>query len=247
MKKVLLILFVGVLAHVGFGQKHFKIKSSVNKPIEIKVNGKVYTIDSTYQEIETHYPEFDSLILTWEKRNTTKDPIICNFKPDSTYSIYHSCCASLDIYPTSEVEHDSIKNWDFEEDFDKIQSLMLDHPKFTFTTNGELNDSIYAWYVDYACMPSFNLVDKKGWDYGSPIKCYYWTNISSFRFFNIQKDFSKFQDENGIVNDVYPDNELSNTYKLLGQISVRLFDNKSYIINYDIKTNKVSLYYDKLK
>ena len=106
MKKVLLILFVGVLAHVGFGQKHFKIKSSVNKPIEIKVNGKVYTIDSTYQEIETHYPEFDSLILTWEKRNTTKDPIICNFKPDSTYSIYHSCCASLDIYPTSEVEHD---------------------------------------------------------------------------------------------------------------------------------------------
>jgi hypothetical protein len=247
MKNLIIISVALLVGGYGFGQKSFKIKSNVNRPIEIMVNGNVYAIDSTFQEIETNFPEFDSLFLSWEKGHRTKDPILCNFKPDSLYSIFHSCCATLDVYPTNEVENDSLNHWDFEADHSKIQKLMLDNPSITFRTNGEITDSIYAWYVDYSCMPQFKLINEKGWEYGSPDKCFYWSNISWFRFFKIQKDFSTFQNEKGIVEDIYPDQELSNTYELLGQIVVRLFDNDKYIIYYDVGEKKVSLHYEKLK
>ena len=73
-------------------------------------------IDSVGTKILTNYPSFDTLVFKSEFPGSN-NPIICNFKLDTTYYITVACCGSLDIIPTSKLKNDSLNYWDFEKDF----------------------------------------------------------------------------------------------------------------------------------
>jgi hypothetical protein len=219
-----------------YGQNYFRLNSAVDTVI-VELNGKDYQIGETATKLKTNFPSFDTVRF---KNYNGKAPILCNFKPDSSYTLFSACCASVDIIPTWKTQIDSIKYWDYEYEFDKIQKITMDRPFFTLKIiNGTNRDSIYAWYEDAACFPSFKLIDKKGWKYGVPGKCFYWTNISSFVFFKSKMDYSKDKDKYGVVNDVFPDNT-----EELGRIVIRLFDNQRFIIMYDVKLKTVTLKYE---
>ena len=138
-----------------------------------------------------------------------------------------------------------------EEDFDnilsKIQGILLDSPHFIFKTkNTKPGDTIYVWNADAACMPRIGLASGSGCDYGDPNKCYYWTNINFLTFFHSKNKY-KFSDDkhiceyDGINEAPFPEDDA----EMLGTLSVRLFDNKKYIVTYDAKTKKITIEYAK--
>ena len=228
----ILTLLVGIIT---YGQNYFSLNSNIGKKTVV-INGKNYTIDSTYSKIETAYPKFDTLLFKndgWEDDHK----IYCNFKPDSSYTFILACCGSTDIVPSWKANHDSLKTWDF----NKCKSLLMDKPHITLKiTNGSSKDSIYGWYSDYSCIPHFKILDKKGWKYGVPVKCFYWNNISPFIFFKSKEDYSKSRKEDGVIENEYPEED----YQKLGLIYLRLFDNKNYTISYDVITKNTTLTYN---
>ncbi len=245
MKYLIALLLSGFLTY-GFSQKTFKVNSNAGRKISIKINGHEYnTIDSSYRTITTASSVFDTLQISGGA-NSYETKILCDFKHDSSYTFILACCGSIDIVPSWKLSYDSLKIWSEQMDTNyeaahfKFQSWFMDHPKITFRIkNGSAKDSIYAWYSDHACFPSFKLIDENGWKYGSPIKCYYWSNISFFEFFKTKAIYDEKFINQGIIEDHFPDYS-----EKLGVIATRLFDDGWYSITYDLKTRQIILTQD---
>lgn len=236
--KIILYSLVVLMAGHAAAQKHFRIKSDIGDTVKIIVNGKPYIVTVEGIKIPTLYPEFDSLNLM----PGLKFPnIVCNFKPDSLYSIIPACCATLDVVPAWKLRADSLKYWDdYERDFEKIQQLLMDKSRFVLRIkNGSERDSIYGWYADWACFPSIKLMNEEGWNYGTPVKCFYWSNISYFSFFQTHRSFYDSVSTEGVIHDVFPPDEA----KRLGSVAVRFFDDDEFVITYDVKKQKLTAEY----
>jgi hypothetical protein len=186
------ILYFVVFVWVHFfssAQSDFTLNSLLNKMV-VQVNGKEYIVDSIGIKIKTNFPKFDTLTFLGEAPNTNQ-AIICNFKPDSTYSITHACCGSLDIIPSSKLKNDSLLIWDYEADFYKIQKQLMDNPFISVRTINNPMDSIYMWHADAACETKCKLIDTSLWSLGIPPKCFYWNNITTLLFFKTDQSLSE--------------------------------------------------------
>jgi len=235
MLKRLFFLFFILGNSVIYSQKYFYLNSR-SDTIPVIVNGTIFKIGEEFQKIRTNYPRLDTIQFqdhAWKDSSC----ILCNFKPDTSYSLFFNCCGTIDINPSSKWNNDSLGLWDYETEFEKYQKVLMDLPYITLSiSNGSEKDSIYGWYVDYACFPRFKILNKKGWNYGQPNKCFYWNNISPFLFFQSKENYDPYKDGNGIINDVYPAD-----YYELARVYVRLFDNEKHRINYDVKTKKITV------
>lgn len=217
------------------GQQSFSLNSRYQKR-NVEVNGRTYTIDSLPVMIPTAYPLLDTISIE-DQPGIPGHPVLCNFKPDSAYTLYPACCGSVDITPAWRYNSDSLSYWYEEEQYERIQQLMLDNPFITFRLrHGHKKDSIYAWYEDYACFPSFKLLDKKGWKYGVPVKCFYWTNISPLVFFTSPANYTLLANKDGFITDVYPDEA-----RELGNIYIRIFDDEYLTVIYAARSEKISV------
>jgi hypothetical protein len=236
----LIIIFIISLPTFLVGQNDFNLNSEVGDSLWVEINGQKFSLGKEPIHIRTHYPQFDTLRFISEASNAN-DKIICNFKPDSSYSIAGACCASLDIIPSSKFKNDSLEIWfeDYESNFTKIQKTLLDRPKISMRIETEYKETIYGWYVDMACFPQFKGLNTEKWEYGVPQKCFYWNNISPFIFFTSTIDYES--NENGIIEDVYPEYD---EIEILGEIQVRLFDDDHFTLTFDPETKKVKLEYE---
>lgn len=237
MKQLLFFAFAFQIS-VGFTQNQFGIKSNVGDSLPIQVNGIMYYLDSTHTSIRTNFPAFDSLVFPTQ--GGAKYPIICNFKPDSNYSVTPACCATLDVIPSYKIDNDSLKFW-ITEETNWGKSYLMDLPRISFRITPPTSDTIYGWYEDHACFPEFKMLSEQKWEYGVPSKCFYWTNISPLQFFKESTDFSEFTEEDGVVYDVFPDFDKA---EFLGTIRVRLFDDQDFLVTYNSITKKIVLEYD---
>jgi len=235
MRGKVIVIFLLILNLNCFSQNHFMLNTVIGDSVEVTVNGTKIFLRSEYTKVKTNYPKFDTLFLSQKK------PIICNFKPDTNYSVSGACCATLDIIPSSKLDCDSLKIWDFEVDASKIQRQLMDRPFISLRLSQNKNDTIYGWYADYACMPKFKALSKEAWGYGVPVKCFYWSNISPFIFFKSDEDYSRGLKSDGTVEDEYPDFEKIDK---LASISLRLFDNQKFILTYDVETETIQLEYE---
>lgn len=238
MKTIIYLFILFLASDFCYAQHHFKINSVVGDSVFIKINGDSLNLNSEYKLAQTNFPKFDTLLFL--NNGAIYKEIICNFKPDTNYSVSRACCSSLDIIPSSKLKNDSLQLWDYEEDLSKIQNVLMDRPFISMKIVNCSNDTIYGWYVDLACFAEIKKLEEQKWDYGVPMKCFYWTNISTFLFFKSKIDYVSQYNENGIYEN-YPEYE---DIKILGDISVRLFDNESFILTFDCETNKVSIEYD---
>lgn len=236
MRGKIIVIFLLIMNLNSFSQDHFNLNTVIGDSVEVTVNGTKIYLHSEYTNIKTNYPKFDTLFLSG------KEPIICNFKPDTNYSVCGACCATLDVIPSSKLNCDSLKIWNFEEDASKIQNQLMDRPFVSLRLSQSTNDTIYGWYADYACMPKFKALTREKWEYGVPVKCFYWSNVSPFMFFKSIEDYTKGLRNNGEIEDEYPDYE---KIEKLASINLRLFDNHRFILTYDIDTETILLEYDK--
>ena len=234
-KTILFLLTVLITSACCYSQNEFTL-NSINGLQTIQINGKQYWIDSTEVKIKTNYPKFDTIVFL----SLYNTPIICNFKPDSIYSITPACCAELDIIPQSKLRNDSLHIWALEDsyDFDKIQNQLIDKPFISIKTKNNPRDSIYAWHADAACETEYKLINSNLWLLGVPPKCYYWSNITTIQFFKTDNKMPSHKETDleeflGIKNIV----ELSS-------ISFRLFDNERFIIIFDEKKLTTKLTYE---
>ena len=236
----LIIIFLLSFPTFLLGQHDFKLNSAVGDSLWVEINGLKFCLNKEPIDIKTNYPQFDTLRFLSESANSDVR-IICNFKPDSSYSIAWACCACLDIIPASKLKHDSLKIWyeDYESNFSKIQKLLLDRPNISMRLEHENNDTIYGWYVDMACFPQFKRLSTDKWEYGVPQKCFYWNNISPFIFFTSSENYETIDD--GLIEDIYPESE---EIDLLAKITLRLFDNERFILIYNPGTKNVKLEYE---
>jgi hypothetical protein len=228
-----IFLFIGTNCH---SQKDFTIYSPIGTQA-LQINGEKYTIDSIGIIIRTNYPRFDTLVFLTDASNIGI-PIVCNFKPDSVYSLSVACCGSFDIIQTSKLKNDSLKFWDYEKDFDRIQHLLMDKPFVSIRTKHTTQDSIYAWHADAACETQHKIINYKLWRLGVPPKCFYWNNITTIQFFITDKkmqshDMTNLEEFLGIKNIIE-----------LNSISFRLFSNERFIVVFDKKNNNVTLDYE---
>ena len=235
--KTIFIKTVFLLATFScYSQNKFLLISSVGF-VTVKINGRQYYIDSVGTKIPTNYPKFDTLVFRSEYSESNY-PIICNFKPDTNYSIIGACCGSLDIVPSSKLDCDSLQYWGWPEDIEKIKNQLMDKPFISLRTKKNPKDSIYAWHEDASCMTEHKAINTQLWRLGVPPKCSYWTNITTIMFFKTdnklpvheQSDLEEFLDIKNIVE--------------LTSISFRLFDNERFMIIYDVKNNKATLKYE---
>lgn len=234
--RYIIILATILTASTLFSQSKFSLSSQVES-VTILLNGKKYNIDSTGTKIKTRYPKFDTLIFLRESANS-EIKIICNFKPDSSYYITYACCGSLDIIPKSRFKCDSLKYWDAEKDFEKIQNNFLDKPFLSIKTKEIPRDSLYAWHSDAACMTEHKLINTELWHLGVPPKCFYWSNITPILFFKTDasskqksnKDVGEFLDKKNVIE--------------LATIYLRLFDNQRFILTFDEQKRNVLIAYE---
>lgn len=236
MRQILLIVLIIFLTIHGFSQNRFNLKSNVGQQ-KISVNGIIYEIDSIAIKIPTNYPVFDTLIFRTESPNFNTS-LICNFKPDTTYFISIACCGSYDIIPLSKFNCDSLKYWDFEKDFDKIQNQLRDKPFISIRTREITKDTIYAWHSDAACGTEHNVIGKDLWRLGVPPKCFYWNNITSIVFFN-KSQANKTIREQQTAEFLGFDN-----IEIITDISFRLFDNERFVLIFDEENKTVKIEYE---
>lgn len=230
-----LLLFIGVLPSYAQSSKTFTLNSRVGDQI-VMINGTQFSIDSNAKSLPTNYPAFDTLFLSTDPRSD--EPILCNFKPDSSYTLSWACCGSFDVIPSSRFTNDSLDLWDYEEDFDKIQGVFMDKPFISIKTKKKPKENVYAWHADAACQTEHSIINKKPWQLGVPPKCFYWNNITTILFFKTDDQMEEHEGTDleeflGIKNIVE-----------LNAISFRLFDNQRFVITYDEKWNKVILEYE---
>ena len=236
MKTVIVSALFSVIGACSSAQNSFMLNSQVGS-MTVMINEKEYSIDSIGTRIRTNYPSLDSLIFKADAPN--KDRItICNFKPDSVYSVSMACCASLDIIPTSRLQYDSLRFWDYEQDFEKIQLELIDRPFISIRTLNEPRENIYAWHADAACETEHNLINTELWCLGIPPKCFYWSNITSIQFFKTDDAVSE-----------HPRTDLEDFLSIdniveLTAISFRLFDDGRFVIIYNEENNIATLQYE---
>ena len=224
-------------------QNRFQINSDVGDSLWIEINGKKYCLNSNFSQHRTNYPLFDTLSLISEGSNFD-NLILCNFKPNSSYSISVACCGSLDVIPSSKLENDSLNIWNYEENYSKIQQTLMDRPFISMRIASEVEDTIYGWYADMACFPKFKRLRIEKWEYGVPQKCFFWNNISPFFFFKSSSNYRDDIMENGVIEDIYPMYSNDETIEILAEINLRLFDNERFILTYFPMTKSVILEYD---
>ncbi|MFN8394202.1 MAG: hypothetical protein U0176_05945 [Bacteroidia bacterium] len=239
MRQAIVFIIAALLLGVAQARGHFLLRSEVGA-IHVSVNGRTYLVDSNGVRIPTVFPRLDSLKF--------KDPgaqgshsIACEFLPDSSYTIVPACCASLDLVPSWKARNPDLLLLyeEYEQNIELIIDKLLDHPKFEFRVNhASAKDSIYGWYVDYACFSSIRVIDEQGWRYGQAAKCFFWSNLSTFEFFQSHHDFSGDMDSLGTIVDVYPDDER----KSLGYVTVRLFRDDWYVVEYDAKRERIRVF-----
>lgn len=236
MKKVIFLTISILNGFCCFSQNDFILNSDIDFTT-VKINGKQYQVDSGGIEIKTNYPRFDTLTFL-ENAANVNIPIICNFKPDTVYSIILSCCGSFDIIPTSKLKYDSLFHWDFGIDVDKIQNKLMDKPFISIRTIDNPKDSIYAWQVDYASSPHPKQINSTLWRLGIPHKGAYWSNITKIEFFKTK--VNTIQLENSDMEEFL---QIKNI-QVLSSISFRLFDNERFVIIFDEKSNSITLEYE---
>lgn len=217
----------------AFCQGNFLLNSRIGEQ-KVLVNSIEYTIDSVGLNIQTNYPSLDT--IQFLARPNPK-PIICNFHVDSSYTITFACCGSLDIIPSSQFENDSLQYWDYERDFSKIQSQLLDQPYLIINTTAEDKDSIYAWNADGSCTPVFNQINQTPWEMGVLPKCFYWNNINHIMFFKKDATYKTIENKD---DDVESYLGIPGVSRLL-VVSVRLFHKKTFMMTYDYENNGVSI------
>lgn len=235
--KILLINSILFLTTVScYSQNKFTLNTLFGTQT-VLINGKEYFIDSIGIKIPTKYPEFDSLIFKRES-DGYNFPIICNFKPDSNYTIIEACCGDLDLILSSKLDYDSLSYWRWPEDLDKLQGQLMDQPFISIRTKKYTKNNIYAWHADYVCKTEHKIIRRKLWPLGVPPKGAYWKNITTIEFF--KTDYSlpghkatELEEYLGINNIV----ELSS-------ISFRLFDDERFVIIFDENNNIVKLEYE---
>lgn len=218
-------------------QRHFTLITSIGTQ-SVQVNGTIYQVDSNGIRIKTNYPQLDTLIFKSDVANVN-DPILCNFKPDSTYAVSVACCGSLDLIKASRLNNDSLKYWDPETDLEKIHNQLMVKPFLSISTKQKTKDSIYAWHADAACNTEHKLISTKPWQLGIPPKCFYWSNITYLLFFK--------------TNQQLPPHKKTDTEEFLGidnivvlkSIGFILFDEEKFMLTYDEKKNEVSITYEK--
>lgn len=233
MKTIFILTFFILNWTFGYCQKNFSLNSSIGFTT-VKINGELYQVDSITIKIKTNYPKFDTLVFLANAPNINI-PIICNFKPDSAYSISVACCSSLDIIPTSKFKNDSLSIWDYEKDFYKIQKQLMDRPFISIKTNETPKDRIYAWHADAACETKHKIINSTLWRLGIPPKCFYWNNITTIQFFRTDEKMAKHEE-----TDLEEFLQIKNIVEL-SSISFRLFDNERFVIIYDEKSNSIKL------
>ena len=235
-KQIILTISIVASCSVGYAQGNFALKSYVGAQ-NISLNGVQYVIDSVESTIPTNYPSFDTLVFNSDAANSN-NRIICNFKPDTNYYITMACCGSNDIIPTSKLHNDSLKYWDYEKDFDKIQNQFWDKPFISIRTKTNPQDSIYAWHADVACGTEHKVISTELWRLGVPPKCFYWNNITYIVFF-------KKSEENRTLKEEQTAEFLGfENIEILASISFRLFDNERFIIIFDEENKTVKLEYE---
>ena len=101
---VFLLAFM-LQANISTGSGRFRINSLFRDGISIRVNGKQYIIDSNFTSIPTAYPLFDILVFEIRDSNSI---ILCNFRKDSSYTIYHASCGNPDIIPSWKLDYDRV-------------------------------------------------------------------------------------------------------------------------------------------
>ncbi len=221
----LLLGFLLFISSVVFGQETFHLRSNIGEQ-RVAFNGGKYEIDSVGVELETHYPGFDTVQFQIDER--AGKFVLCNFKPDSSYSLIGACCGSVDLTPSSRLENDSLSIWDYELDFSKIQGVLLDRPTFSFKLTETISDTIWGWSSDASCFPKVYQMTTEALDYGSPVKCFFWSNINHLHFFTqetplrLSADDDKLQDSQSTIVKSYdlPDYE---TFVTVGSLAVRFF------------------------
>lgn len=236
MKTALILTILYSNVTYCFSQKQFTLNSSIGTTT-VKINGIQYQADSIGVKIKTNYPKFDTLTFI-ENAPNINIPIICNFKPDSAYSISVACCGSLDIIPASKFKNDSLSIWDFEKDFNKIQNQLMDKPFISIRTKRNPKNSIYAWHADAACMTEHKLINSTLWRLGIPPKCFYWNNITTIQFFTTDEKMAKHEE-----TDLEEFLQIKNIVEL-SSISFRLFDNEKFVITYDENKSSIKLEYE---
>lgn len=228
MKVISIILVLYLSPFLSNGQNFFELKSEVGLKT-IKINGKEYNIESSKQLVKTNFPDFDTLYFDSE------EPIICNFKPDSSYSLIMACCGSTDIVSSYKYEITKSMNFESEKDIEEIKSVLLDQPYLFINTINNFTDSIYAWNSDAACQPVFNKLDKEFWKMGQPPKCYYWSNINYILFFQKDTKYSSINDKDDDIESLL---EIDGVHRLK-YIAIRFFDNEHFEITFDKSINEI--------
>lgn len=236
MKRLFFLAFFFLNLTYCFAQKTFTLNSDIG-PTLVKVNGKQYQVDSIGTRIKTNYPKFDKLVFVRGAPNIN-EVILCNFKPDSTYSVSVACCGSFDIIPASKFKNDSLSLWDYEIEFYKIQNHLMDRPFISIQTKEDPKDSIYAWHADAACGTEHKVINTNLWQLGVPPKCFYWNNITTIQFFKTDNTMPKHD-----ITHLEEFLSINNIVELT-DISFRLFDNERFVIIYDEKKNKATLHYE---
>ena len=233
-----LILFTTFLlsATCAYTQITFTLNSRLGA-IQVNINGQNYVVDSNAISIPTHYPAFDTLIFL-EQTSFADIPILCNFKPDSSYSIHLACCAEPDIIPASKFLADSLDYWVSEEQDSSIRNHFLDRPSISIKTSAPPSTNLYAWLIDFSAAPIYSSIDTTISKFGVPIKGdYYWNNITTILFFKIDT-----LTETHLGSPIEEMLNIPNIVELY-YLTLRLFDNGNYLLIYDEVTNSVSIAY----
>ncbi|GAB5419216.1 MAG: hypothetical protein Crog4KO_25610 [Crocinitomicaceae bacterium] len=231
---------------VGFGQETFHLRSSIGEQL-VAFNGGEYQVDSIGIELETHYPGFDTIQFQIDERD--RNFVLCNFKPDSSYSLIVACCGSIDLTPSSRLENDSLSLWDYETDFDKIQGVLMDYPTFSFQLTETISDTVWGWVSDAACFPKIYPMTTEALEYGSPNKCFFWSNINHLHFFTQETPLNFWVNDDGLQepqSSVLKEYDLPDfeTFVTVGSVAVRFFDDHHFLVMVNPRTKEVYIRYD---
>lgn len=235
-KSLILLTTFLLSATCAYTQITFTLNSRLGA-IQVNINGQNYVVDSNAISIPTHYPAFDTLIFL-ENTSFVNVPILCNFKPDSSYSIHLACCAEPDIVPASKFLTDSLDSWVREEQDSSIRNHFLDRPFISIKTIATPASELYAWLIDFSAAPVYSRIDTTLMPFGVPVKGeYYWNNITTILFFKADAQMP--------AHLPSALEEMLNTPNLveLRYLTLRLFDNGNYLLIYDEVTNSVSIAY----
>lgn len=241
------VFTIMIISMNGFSQNTFHLRSSIGTQKAI-VNEKMVEIDSVGISIETHYPGFDSIQFLREYRDTAHF-VLCNFKPDSSYVLIGACCGSTDITTSSKLEQVENKllanrvhldTAGFEAELFMAQEILWDRPTFTFRLTETLEDTVWGWSSDAACFSLVFPITEEPLNYGTPEKCFYWTNINHLHFFK-QKNLGSWIGGDGVEYYNWPEFETATT---VASQAVRFFDDHHFLVTVNPKTEELYIRYD---